>query len=175
MADETSVWIRTAPDIDGTYRPVLEIDDDTSYPLTAKSAVVYANEILHAAAIADYEAAVLAQMTKVSNVEATIAAQVIGELRADRPDTKPLTPLRLIPGVSAFTGEAFLTVEIKGRVVGQWTPAAAREHARFALEAVHVANLDSAYLRWLRSGPNIEEHRARVIVEDLANFRGDGP
>lgn len=175
MSDDSCVWIRTEPDLDGTYRPVLEIDDDTSYPLTADSAAIYANEILRAAAIAEYEAAVVAQMTKVSGGDATTAAQVVGDLRGDRPDTTPLTPLRLIPGVSAFTGEAFLIVEIRGQQVGQWTTAAAREHALFALEAVHVADLDSAYLRWLRSGPAVDEPRARAVVEDLANFRGERP
>lgn len=42
----------------------------------------------------------------------------------------------------------------------------------YVLESVVVAELDSAYLRMLRSLVGLDEDRARTVVGDLVNFRG---
>lgn len=174
----TEVWIKTAPDLDGVYRPVLEFDEDTSHPLDQKSAMEYAYEVLRAVAIAEYEAAIYAQLSQVmqphlgdsEELKQTIAA-VLDDLRKDRAPATWSTPLQLRPGVSAFSGEAFLHVEIKGKLVGQWSMADARDHALGVVESVHIAELDSGYWRALRSLINIEDDRARNVVQDLVNHR----
>lgn len=169
------IWIRTDPGIDGVYRVELEFDEDNSYGLTEASALVYAMEILRAVAYAEYDAAVLAQMQKVTDGNTELGVQILADLREDRPETSSVTPLRLIPGVSAFTGEAFLRIEVAGKSVGQWSSDDARGHAAGVLESVIVAELDSAYLRMLRSLVGLAEGPARGAVADLANYRkGDG-
>lgn len=172
MSDQ--VWIRTEPDLDGVYRVVLEVDDDNAYPLDEKAALQYASEILRSVAIAGYDAAVIAQMTQAgggADNAQEVAVQLVSELRADRPPAARATPLSLLPGVSAFTGKPFLHVQINGRTVGEWSSEAARRHALAVLEAVHVAELDSGYLRALRSLINLDEPTARAVVEDLVNHR----
>lgn len=170
---DTCVWIRTDPDPDGTYRPTLEIDDDTALILTRETAATYASEILRAVAIGEHEAAIYAQLIKVSDGDQAHVGMVIADLREDRPALDTDTPLRLIPGISAINGRAFYGVEIRGQLVGQWTAEDARKHALTVLEAVHVAELDSAYWRFLRTHVATSDETARTIVGDLANWRSE--
>lgn len=168
---ENCVWIRTDPDPEGTYRPTLEIDDDTALILTAETATIYASEILRAVAIGEHEAAIYAQLMKASGGDQEHVAMAIADLRNDRPMLDTDTPLRLIPGISALTSQAFFAVEVRGSRVGQWTAADARQHALTVLEAVHVAELDSAYWRFLRTHVDTSDDVARALVGDLANHR----
>lgn len=105
-----SVWVRTVPGPDGTYHPVLEIDDDTAFPLTPTTAHAHAVAVLAAVAHAEYDAAVLHQMGSGGQQNQQHAAQLVHALREDRPPIAWPSPLALDPGVSAFTGRAFLTV-----------------------------------------------------------------
>jgi hypothetical protein len=164
-----TVWIRTAPDADGVYRPVLEVDADTAYNLTEDSACKYAMYVLRAVAVAEHDAAVFRQLKEITGSE-DAAAQLIRDLREERPPLVPLLPLVLVPGVSALTKEAFLDIEIHGSKEGQWTMADAREHALTVLEMVCVADLDGAYLRILKT-IGIEDDRARAVIGDLGNWR----
>jgi len=176
MTEESrTVWIRTTPDLDGIYLVVLEIDDDTSHPLDADTAMAYARAVLCAVARAEHDAAVVSQMRKIGEggrEGLQAAAELVGSIRGDRPPISWPTPLELAPVVSTATGAPFLTVSIKVTAVGQWTMEDARGHALGVLEAVEAADLDAAYLRALR-GLEIDEQRARAIVADLANHRTD--
>lgn len=167
--NQGQVWIRTAPTPGGTYRVTLEIDDDTAQVLGRGWAQIYASAILAAVARAEYDAAVIRQMTAVAGQTAAVA--LVAQMRADRPPITWPTPLTLDPGVSAATGAAFLHILIKGEIVGQWTIPDAREHALAVLEAVEVADLDGAYLRALRSSCGVDEHQARVVVDGMAEHR----
>ncbi len=168
---EPSVWIRTVPDMGGTYRVVLEIDDDTSHPLDAGAAMTYARAVLSAVARAEHDAAIVRQMRKISDGNGLqMASELVGSIRADRPPIAWPTPLQLDPGVSMATGDAFLRILVKGEPVGQWTPGDARDHALGVLEAVEAADLDGAYLRALR-GVGIDDGRGRSVVDDLVNYR----
>ncbi len=172
MAD-SCVWIRTTPDLDGIYWVVLEIDDDTSHPLPVASAMVHARAVLAAVARAEYDAAVVRQMTKVGKAgdkDHRHAATLVGMMRNDRPPIEWPSPLALEPGVSAFTGDPFLHVMIRGRIVGQWTIPDARDHAIGVLEAVEAAYLDGGYLRALRTA-GIDDPQARAVVDNLATHR----
>jgi hypothetical protein len=164
------VWIRTASDITGTYRVVLEIDDDTSHGLTREGAQAYATAVLAAVARAEYDAAVIRQITTIADLGT--AGMLVTAIRADRPPITWPTPLTLIPGVSAATRAAFLHIAIRTKVIGQWTIPDAREHAAAVLEAVEVADLDGGYLMALRSSPlSIDEIVARAMINDLAKYR----
>jgi hypothetical protein len=167
---EHKIWIRTAPDLHGVYRVSLEFDDDTAFTLSPETAAQYANYVLQAAAAAEHDAAIVAQLSKLTD-DMKAAVQIVADLRADRPALSAVSPLSLEPGVSAYTGEPFLSVKVDGEAAGQWTVADAREHAIFAMEAIHVADLDGAYLRVLRGVVQLDEDRARAVVGDLLNWR----
>jgi hypothetical protein len=167
---EDAVWVRTDPGTDGVYRVSIDASNDTSFGLDQASALTYAMSVLDAASRAEYDAAVIRQMTKVGSGGAVHAVALVQQLRADRPEPSPVGPLQLIPGVSAATGDPFLAIHLNGQQVGQWTPGDARGHAVHVLECVLVADLDSAYLRGLQA-IGIEEDRARAVVDDLINHR----
>jgi hypothetical protein len=164
------VWIRTTPDTFGTYRCVVELDDDTSHPITRDTAPAYARAILQAVSAAEYDAAVIRQMTQGSGLGRESAVCLVRALRGERPPIAWPSPLRLEPGVSAAAGEPFLAVWIHGVAVGQWTVGQAREHAAGVMEAVEVADLDGGYLRALRA-VDVDMANARAVVGDLGNHR----
>jgi hypothetical protein len=171
VTDEGAVWITSDLLPDGTYAPAIIFDADTSVALTEANAVTYALSILEAAQAADYDAAVLRQLAPL--VGAKIAAVTIArDIRPNRRRTRPSgTPLELRPGVSQATGEAFLKVEIRGKIVGQWSVADAREHALRILDAAIVADFDGAYYRTLIGAIEIPESTARTVVDDLRKHR----
>lgn len=174
-AEESVVWIKTEPSLDGTtYTVTIEADADRAIVLTPDTALAYASAVLGAAARAEYDAAVYRQLCAF-DLEVEAVAQMITDLRRDRPplDTAATKPLALEPGVNA-KGEPFLVVLVEEDRVGQWSVPAAREHALIVLEAVAVADLDAGYLQALRGLIGLDEDRARAVVGDLGNHRG-GP
>jgi hypothetical protein len=167
------VWVRSTPDDAGRYRVVMEIDADTSQTLDGAKVWLHARAVLAAVAQAEYDAAIMRQLGG-SDTDDEHAARVVGHLRARRDPLAWPTPLALVPGVSAFTGEPFLLVRIRDKVVGQWTPADARDHAVAVLELECAARLDREYLSVLRAA-DVDDHKARVIVENIAAHRHDRP
>lgn len=173
MTDESAVWIKTEPSVDGsTYVVTIEFSDDRSIPLTPDTAPRYAMTILQAVARAEYDAAVYKQMSGIVSDPASVA-QVITDLRQDRPDVdhSVTKPLRIEPGVNN-RGEPFLHVHVDDELVGQWTMEGAREHAVTAMEASIVADLDAGFYRALTGIVGLEPARARNVIHDLANHRG---
>lgn len=172
VTEESAVWIKTEPSIDGsTYMVTIEFSDDRSIPMTPDTAPRYAMTILQAVARAEYDAAVYRQLGKLISDQNSVA-QLIVDLRKDRPDVDQSAtgPLRIEPGVNR-DGEPFLHVHIDDELIGQWTMQGAREHALTALEATIEADLDSGYYRSLAGLVGLEEARARQVIEDLANHR----
>lgn len=166
-----TVWIKTEPSVDGkTYVVSVAFSDDRSIVLTPDSSLRYASAVLAAAQRAEYDAAVFKQMRKLVDVEH--AAQLIIDLRRDRPllDSSPLAPMRLEPGVNS-EAKPFLAVFIDDQQVGQWDVPDAREHALGVLEAVTAAELDAGYFRALVGIINLDEARARHVIEDVGLYR----
>ena len=175
-AADREVWIKTDPTPDGTgYVVTLEVGQDTARILTPDEAMAHAAGVLAAAHRAEYDAAVLAQLTKLG-IERESVAMLIRQLRDDRPPLDPAAthPLTLEPCVNA-AGKPFITVASPGREQGQWTTEDARSHAIAVLECVAVADLDAAYLRALTGLIGIDRSRARRVVEDLVNHRATAP
>lgn len=172
MKEKSTIWIKTQPDIEGTYRVVLETGEDASIFLDEHAAMAYASEILRAVASAEYDAAVLAQMSRIAQKGEVdeMSAMVVTDLRQERPPLQWSTPLALVPGVSHRTRKAFLTVELNGLAVGQWDLKDAREHAAFVVEAVHAADLDNAFYRLMRK-MDVDDPTARSAVGNLAKHR----
>lgn len=170
--DPGTVWVRTDPTPDGVYRPTLEFGGDVAHVLDEHSAAVHALEVIGAVAEAEHDAAIVAQLTKLTG-DRDAAGLIVAGLRADRPPVTWSTPIQLTPGVSAFSGQPFLVVSVNGKQIGQWSVADARGHATYVLAAVRAAQLDSAYLRSLRS-IGLDDPTARAAVGDLANYVDQG-
>lgn len=160
---------------DHGYVATLSVDADQTRVLTPAESIRYAAAVLDAAARAEYDGAVFAQMSGIDGIGTQSAAMLVLDLRKDRPplDGDALTPLGLEPSVNP-EGKPFLVVSIAGEKVGQWTPAEARGHALNVLEVVAAVDLDSAYYRLLRGIVGLDEHRARNIVSELGNHRPEG-
>ena len=171
MADDT-LWVSTDPTPDGVYRVNLMWGPDKALVLDQETAMAHAREVLNAAAEAEYDAAVAKQL-QARGVDQRAAAQMVVDLRAERPEVTPTTPMRLVPGVSAFTGQPFIALHMDGKAIGQWSTADARQHALYVLMSVRVAELDSAYLRALRGAVGLDDATARAVVGDLATHRDD--
>jgi hypothetical protein len=174
MSDPTTIWITTEPDVEGVYQPVVILGKDRSYSLAGEAGQRYAGHVIGAAAIAEHEAAIAAQIAKMTSPDHALLTLKDFRARRLRPVTSG-TALELVPGVSLYTGEPFLGVEIDGRRVGQWTVADARGHAQHALTAVVVAELDQAYLYVLTDDVDLPEPAARAAVAALAEFKRSSP
>jgi hypothetical protein len=172
MADDHgTIWVQSDVTPDGTYAATIHYSGDRSRILDRDAALAYAATIHDAAIRAEHDAAVLAQLVA-TGMPLALAAGTLADLRKDRPplDDQATAPLRLAPGVSGRTKEAFLAVEIDGKVVGQWTPGDARDHASNALAVVAAVDLDAAYRRWLIGKAGLAADRASAAVGDLAAY-----
>ena len=167
---DTAVWIRTEPVPGGDYIAILEVDGFGGTILDRTTALRYAYGLLQAAATAEYEALVVAQMLE-KEVGTTDVAEFIAALRQHRPASVSLPPLTFVPGVSQSTREGFLRVDIDGQQAGQWSLEEARDNALGLLEAHAVAILDSAYYRTLTEVVGVKPDVARAAITDLARLR----
>jgi len=168
------VWIKSEPDEAGAYHLFLELGPDDVLPLSAKDVATWAWQVLTAVAIAEYDAAVLRQLTAFgSKREAATFVLAMRDDRADGQEIDMIEGLCLIPGVSATNWEPFLTLSRHGVDVGQWSRSDAREHVLNVQQALAVTDLDSAYLRVLRSRIGLDEHHAHFLVEHLSEYRVD--
>lgn len=173
MTDEPAgFWIRTEPTIDGkAYVVTLSLSDDFSMTLTPIRATAYAGALLAAVAQAEYDHAILRQFREKLGVGDDVAAQMILDVRRDRPRLEAVG-LAFIPGVSVRLQHPYIQVNGRdGTEYGQLDAHAGRRHALGVLEAVPAADLDAGYYRALRSLVNLDEARAREVVEDIGAWR----
>lgn len=172
--DVDSVWIRSEPTIDGsTYVVTLEVGQDSAITFDRQRATAYALGVLDAAHRAAYDAAVMQQMHKKLGIALEDGAQLVVDLRKDRPplSSEATAPIALDPGVTARDQKPFLAISVHGKRVGQWTVDDAREHALAVLETVVAADLDANYFRALVGIVGIDAGRAQQAVADIANHR----
>lgn len=181
MADKTpcdnsgSIWVQSDLLPDGTYVAAIHYDDDRSRVLDRDAALRYVATVHDAATRAEHDAAVVAQMTKLGLPRAT-AAQALYDLRNDRPplDDAAIAPLRLKPCVSAQHGVGYMEVLVGARLMGQWDPDDARDHAANVLTVLAAVDLDAAYRRYLMATVGVDAARAQAVVGDLASHMGGG-
>lgn len=95
------------------------------------------------------------------------------------PDGRPaLSEIYFESGVSAFTGDPFLSVEVAftdgtRRRGAQMTPQQAREHALHVLEAAEAAVHDAAMHKWLKEKVGMDPEQAAAGVHELRDYRTD--
>ncbi|WP_067171155.1 hypothetical protein [Microtetraspora niveoalba] len=165
----TAIWVQSDLLPDGTYVVAIHYDDDQSRVLNHEAALRYAAAVHAAATRAEHDAAVVAQLVKIGLPKA-IVAQALHDLRNDRPPhTATITaPLQLEPCVSAHRGVGYLEVYVAGRLVGQWDPDDARDHAANVLAVLAAVDLDAAYRRYLIGTVGLDRARAEAAVGGLA-------
>lgn len=169
----TAIWVNSdlASD-EESYVATIHFNDDLSFPLTEEEGLTYASAVLRACASAEYDAAMLAQLTGKLKMPERMVGPMLVELREQRgPGTWQAGPLILTPGVSVFNRAPFLRCEVPGDLTWQWSPAEAKQHARHVLEVAAAVEYDAAYRAFLIDKVGIEPERALNVVGDIANFR----
>lgn len=160
------------------------------FELATEDAVyAYADAILCAASAAEYDTAVLRQMQSFFKMSTEDAASMVIEFRKHRPPL--LDPfarasahgqgakrairatgiLSMEPGVSAFTGEPFIALFVRGKQVGQWECAVARTHAMNIMQTAQAAKWDTAYLKYMTNVVGVDFPQATAAVHFLAEHR----
>lgn len=171
--EDKGVWLRSEPSADGkTYVVTLSAGPDHSLVLDRSTALQYALYVHDAVERARFDAAVRKQLMTRLHLEEKEVAQVILDLRRDRPEQQHKWPIKIHPGVSQRDGHPFLRIETPDGKQGQWEVADTLIHANSVLEVSIVADLDAAYLRILTGVVGVEEHIGRNVVDDLSNHRG---
>lgn len=179
----SDVWIRTEPTMDGSgYMVTLSVGEDAIVHLDPERAFAHARTVMGYVFRADHDAAIVKQMSKVlkgsqktQQDEMLAIAELIRDIRADRPplDDEATAPLRFASGVNQ-SKKGFLEVWYGDEQLGTWSTKAAMKHAVFVMGAVEGANLDAAYKRALVGLVGIDPARAENIVDDLGKYNHAG-
>lgn len=138
--------------------------------LSPGDAAAYAAELTWIVAAAEYDAAMLAQLTELE-VPRRLTGQLIRQVRADRrPILESATsPLRFQPIVSSLTGKGRIVCTL-GEQEWTWDLATARQHLLHVMEVTAQVDLDLAYGTHLTGIVGLEAERARKVVVMLRHF-----
>lgn len=171
--DNGLLWVISDRDaLTNTYFPAI-VSGDRTFSLSREGAVAYAHTVLEAIGRANYDAAVLKQLSQKIGIDLQTAAGFISEvMRPERPeiDFSPTKPLTFRPGINKDL-LGFVDIFWDDEHIGQMRAKQAYRHAMWVLEVVSVVDLDAQYLRMLKTmdlGDN-----ALGIVADVANYRAE--
>lgn len=169
---QAGFWVISDLTITGDYVATIQFSDDRSRALDRAGATAYAYTLLGACERADYDAAVVAQMTRKLGMPAENVPDLLRDVRAGRPplDHAATSPLRFEPGISA-KHRPFIAVHLEGEQVGQLSPKQARRHALGLMSTIEAISLDRQYLNFLVETIGIEPERARNVVHDVLHHR----
>lgn len=171
--EPTRITVATELDpISGVYYPVVQFGPDVIRPLNRQEARDYVTGLAVTLAYAEYDAAVLAQMSDVMSGDLQAAGYMVAELRANRPevDRAATAPFVFLPIVSHRTRKPMVSVVLNGTELGMWAPDDVQHHMLAILSGPIHADLDQHYARCLVGQMGIEEPRARNVVMDLGNY-----
>lgn len=155
---------------DGTYVLTVTTGPDTVFVLDYEAALRYVTHVVGAAARAEYDAAVIAQLASLG-VPTPEAGLLIRQMRADRPPLASEWPISFEGIVASKTLRPEVTIQADGEPVGQVGTGALVEHALNVLDAVNIAELDNAYRRHLVGVVGLNDDSARAAVAGLDEHR----
>lgn len=142
-------------------------DGDVLRRMTRAEVHEHAEALLLAASRAEYDLAVYRQLTARGDPpDDAWAVQLLALVREQAwpPVREEATaPLRVRPGVNPDL-QAFVSIEVEGKVAGTWTPDEMRQHAAWLLKFAGLAELDTAYRKFLIEEVGVEEKTAAVAV-----------
>ena len=177
----------TEPEEGGTIRVTTECADD-GYALTVSygedvsagmdpaRAWAYVGAVTRAAMTARHDAAVLKHLGVRLKMPIDLALSVIHDLRAHREplDAAATAPVTLAPIISAVDRLGYVQVHLHDAPYVQLTPDEASTHAAQVLQALCCADLDRAYMIYMRDDIGLGEDKARALIHDLAaDMNGD--
>lgn len=170
--DSQSLWIRTEPRLEGGgYFVTVSWAEDYIVRLDPAQCLHYVTTLVRAAQQAEYDAAVLKQLTKIGVPLPEATLTLVNDLRQDRPPLDDAAPgLRYEPGVTQAL-KPFLKVLIHGEEFCTMDLPPMRRHAMHLLEAPDAADLDSAYRSMLVGAIGLDSSTADNVVADIANYR----
>jgi hypothetical protein len=177
--DDSSFWVESDVAADGQYVATARYGNHIR-PLGRTDALEFAEAMLAHYSRADYDAAVLNQLTVKLRLPEDAAVEVVQGLRKDRPpiEDKLTAPITVRGGVAKDDGpqlpyRPFLTLAgPDGKVTGQIDVDDAAQIIRHLLEGPVGTDLDNAYFRHLVAVVGIDEHdRARAVINDLQHWR----
>lgn len=171
-----TVWVRSQPDpVTGDYLLTIDYAEDASVALTEAEGIDYARGFFAAITRADYQAAILTQMQKVTD-DRDDALLVLSDFREATQNLFRAGPLALVPGVAMDNGKYVGFVEVTPDKGDSWTwrGEEVRGHATGVIEVALGVDLDQAYLQTLVEKVGLDEGRARNVVQDIMNYR-DAP
>jgi hypothetical protein len=166
------IWVSSEMTGDGEYAVTITFTADLAVSLPTSKALSYARAVIELAQRAEYDAAILAQLIDKGGLPLRTAAEYIAD--SVRPFRGPIstgTQLSLLPGISSDTMRPFLSIELDGNWIGQWTVADALDHGYAVLDTIAITGLDSGYYKSLVERLGVDENRARAIVTSIADFR----
>jgi hypothetical protein len=169
-----AIWVISDRTPDDTYLVVVQVGPDTVITLpSAKGAEAYARAVIAACAYAEYDAAIFAQMHRVTKGDDQLAMSVVMDLREKRPplDNVATAPLSFVPIVAHRTKKPAIHVELDRVPFSQWSPEEARGHAMHVLDAAAVVSLDAAFLNYQTTELGLDLERARAVVDQLREHR----
>lgn len=169
-----AIWVISDRTHNDVYVTAVQVGPDTTIVLDRDRAVRYGMTVITAVQYAEYDAAVFAQ-AKDTGMDDRTAAQMVMDLRADRPplDDDATAPLRFDPILAFKTKEAAVHVSLQGELFSQWTAADANGHAMHVLQVASAVDLDGAYRRYLFGTVGLDAARAAMLVDDLGHYRSE--
>jgi hypothetical protein len=171
---DDGVWVATAPDEDDTYFVTLSLDADHIVRLDDETLGQWVAHVTTAATAAEHDMIVMTMLTKQAGVTKEAAAAVVVGARDIRQlPPSPLEELRLEPGVSAFTGKAFLRLHSGDRAIGSWELQDAQDHVYGVLSARASTILDSAVLASMKA-IGLPRNTAINFVSAMGEFNKHG-
>jgi len=173
VADERdAVWVESDRTPQGIYRATIHPTPDVSIPLGHAQATVYAEAVVLVCEYADYDAAVIAQLTALG-ISVEQAAEQVAEMRKQRrvPPRAATAPLVFTPVVSASTGRPYVHVYLRGKALTQWSTDDARGHAMHVLSVAVAATLDRRYHEHLTRVVGLTAEQAATTVHNLRGHR----
>jgi hypothetical protein len=154
---------------DGVYVPTIAVDDRHLLTLDRDRALLYVAAWAEAIARAEFDAAVLAQLTGIGIDEQMAVAVIVKDLRPDRPpiDTTGTAPLRLEPILSVRTKRGQVAAYLGDEHIIQLDAPTVYDHIAKVLPVVMTCDLDAAYRRFALGQLEQPEWRADAMVDDL--------
>lgn len=170
--ERAAVWVESDRTQQGIYRATVHPTPDVSMPLGYKQATAYAEAVVLACEYADYDAAVIAQLTS-AGIPAEDAAEQVAVLREHRRavPTDATRPLTFTPIVSYSNRRPYVHVHLNGEQLSQWDTDEARGHAMHVLSVAVAASLDQRYYEHLTKRVGLSDEQAAAGVHTLREHR----
>ena len=169
------MWVRSQPDpVTGEFLLTIDYAEDASVALTFDEGITYAMSFLEALTKAEYQAAILNQMSdKMGQQE---AMTLLMDFREATTNLLKAGPMALVPGVTIGNDKYVAFVEVSPDRGDSWTWRAdeVRDHTSGVLEIAHGVALDQTYYDVLTKVVGLPEASSRHIIMDLMNHR-DAP